>query len=215
MMARYCCVCNKKIGGWDGYYPLDKNIILCTECGSMTEHETSVEEAVQYFSELYEKNLIGKDIQEKIACKIREAHLNDEMIEQKKKEEQERQRKIVEYELNLRKHITTGLTFDGYEIVEYLGVISGDVVIGTGVFSELDASISDMFGIKADGYAIKMRKLKRNAVDILVKEAIEMGGNAIIGVDFDYVTFNNNMIGISANGTAVIIEKPEQDFKQV
>lgn len=96
-----------------------------------------------------------------------------------------------------------------------MGIISGDVVVGTGFLSELNAGISDVFGTKADGYVKKMRMVKSNAIDILVKEAIEMGGNAIIGVDFDYVTFNNNMIGISANGTAVIIEKPEQDFKQV
>ncbi len=212
MMARYCCVCNKKIGGWDGYYPLDKNIILCTECGHMTTSEVNVEEAVWYFSELYKKNIVDKNIQEKIAHKIRESHLDENT---RILENLENEQKNNEQLRNIRKHITTGLSFDGYEIVEYLGIISGDVVVGTGFLSELNAGISDVFGTKADGYVKKMRMVKRNAVDILVKEAIEMGGNAIIGVDFDYVTFNNNMIGISANGTAVTIKKPEQDFKQV
>lgn len=40
-MARYCCACNKKIGGWDSYYPLDNKNILCAECGHMTTSEVS------------------------------------------------------------------------------------------------------------------------------------------------------------------------------
>lgn len=211
-MARYCCACNKKIGGWDSYYPLDNKNILCAECGHMTTSEVSIEEAVRYFSELYKKNIADKNIQEKISYKIREAHLDENT---RILEDLERQQKNNELIGNIRKHTTTGLSFDGYDIEDYLGIISGDVVIGTGFLSELNAGISDVFGTKADGYVKKMRMVKSNAIDILVKEAIEMGGNAIIGVDFDYVAFNNNMIGISANGTAVIIEKPEQDFKQV
>ena len=41
-----------------------------------------------------------------------------------------------------------------------------------------------------------------------------MGANAVIGVDFDYLTFSNNMIGVVANGTAVNIEKISWFLKQ-
>ena len=40
-------------------------------------------------------------------------------------------------------------------------------------------------------------------------KSADKGGNAIIGVDFDYITFHGNMIGVVANGTSVIIEKVE------
>lgn len=54
-----------------------------------------------------------------------------------------------------------------------------------------------------------MRAVKDNAIDQLRARAVCQDANAVIGVDFDYITFGNNMIGVSANGTAVVIEKNE------
>ena len=45
----------------------------------------------------------------------------------------------------------------------------------------------------------------------MILKSHELGGNAIIGVDFDYITFGNNMIGVVANGTSVVIEEIADD----
>ena len=52
-----------------------------------------------------------------------------------------------------------------------------------------------------------MEKAKEAALDKMIKNSVEAGGNAIIGVDFDYITFAYNMIGVVASGTSVVIEK--------
>lgn len=52
-----------------------------------------------------------------------------------------------------------------------------------------------------------MREAKESAVKKLKIQSALVDGNAIIGINFDYINFSKNMIGVSANGTAVVIEK--------
>lgn len=89
----------------------------------------------------------------------------------------------------------------------YKGVISGQVVLGTGFLSEFSASFSDFFGMEANFFSDKLEKAKNAAKERLIEKSVLSGGNAIIGVDFDYIMFSYNMIGVIANGTSVIIEE--------
>lgn len=102
---------------------------------------------------------------------------------------------------------TTGYNFDGYKIKTYLSIISGNVVLGTGLFTEFVASIDDVFGTTSSPFENKMEKAKSLAIEKLIKQSATIGGNAIIGVDFDFFTLGNNMIAVSANGTSVVIEE--------
>lgn len=103
--------------------------------------------------------------------------------------------------------LTTGFNFDGYKITKYIAVISGNVVLGTGLFSEFVGSISDVLGTTSTPFENKMEKAKEIAIQKLIIKSATIGGNAIIGVDFDFFTLNNNMIAVSANGTSVVIEE--------
>lgn len=103
--------------------------------------------------------------------------------------------------------LTSGYNFEGYKIVSYNGIVSGEVVLGTGFLSEFSASISDLFGSVSEEFSAKMVKAKEIATLKMTNLSASKGGNAIIGVDFDYTTFGNNMIAVSANGTSVVIEK--------
>lgn len=87
------------------------------------------------------------------------------------------------------------------------GIVSGEVVIGTGFISEFAADISDIFGAHSNTFAGKMIQAKEVALEKLIRNVLIEGGNAVIGVDFDYITFENNILGVSANGTAVVIQK--------
>lgn len=136
---------------------------------------------------------------------IEERRRNEEIQKQKT---EEIEKKFLELKKNFK--LTTGYIFDGYEIAEYLGIYSGEVVLGTGFVSEFSASLSDIMGSRSNTFAKKMSAAKQGALQNLMKNALVAGANALIGIDFDYVTFENNIMGVSANGTAVIIKKEEK-----
>ncbi|WP_320977186.1 heavy metal-binding domain-containing protein, partial [Enterocloster asparagiformis] len=62
------------------------------------------------------------------------------------------------------------------------------------------------FGSQSEMFSMKLETARESALKNLVKKSVQSGGNAIIGIDFDYITFSNNMIGVVANGTSVEIE---------
>lgn len=81
-------------------------------------------------------------------------------------------------------------------------------MLGTGFLSELEASISDILGTQSEEFSIKLEKARKAALSKLIDDAMNYTEyNAIIGVDFDYITFSNNKIGVIANGTAVIAQR--------
>lgn len=148
---------------------------------------------------------------------LRNKRLEEELRISKKAEiENEELRKIEELKLkainsqtNLRnmRYITTGYNFEGFKISTYLGLISGESVLGTGFISEYKAALSDTFGIESTAFSNKLLTAKKSAINTLIESCIEIGGNAIIGIKFDYITFTNNLIGVVVDGTAVIIER--------
>lgn len=118
--------------------------------------------------------------------------------------------KKIQFKENFDTHIlTTGFNFENYKIKSYLGVISGSSVLGTGFFSEIGAGISDLLGIQSELFSEKIEKARGVALDKLKETSVRSGGNGIIGIDFDYIIFASNMIGVVANGTSVLIEKNE------
>lgn len=107
----------------------------------------------------------------------------------------------------VREHcLTTGFTFENRQIIEYLGLVSGETVIGTGFISDFKASFSDLFGTESKAYSDRLKDAKQAALYDMITDSINRGGNAIIGISYSYVAFTGNMIGISVNGTSVKIE---------
>jgi uncharacterized protein YbjQ (UPF0145 family) len=136
------------------------------------------------------------------AIKLKEL-VNQEFL-QNERIRQEEQRKKDLYNNHL---LTSGFNFEGFTIKKYNGLVSKQVIMGTGMFSELKASFSDFFGVESVTFSNKLDEAKEIALEQLINKSISLGSNAIIGVDFDYLTLTNNMLGVSVNGTSVIIEK--------
>lgn len=113
--------------------------------------------------------------------------------------------------------ITSGYNFEGYDIVSYLGHESVQVVLGTGIFSSFDASISDFFGTRSNAYEDKLNMAEKAGKEKLIEKAKSNGGNAIIGLDIDYTTFTNDVIAVIVGGTIVTIEgkMPEKEIKRI
>lgn len=224
-MANVCINCGKKIGvfAMESPYELCDGQLLCAKCAdaiwrdiknlyysndekaflaakkdilekskSMYNDET-VMAITQKIDQLYEKTLYPKFNAEEKA--------NNEKVQA--------EAALAAIKLAANQQLTTGYDFNGYNITRYVGIISGEVVLGTGFLSEFSASISDLFGAESSTFANKLETAKEAAIEKLKIKSVQKGGNAVIGVDFDYITFANNMIGVVANGTSVIIEKIE------
>ena len=103
--------------------------------------------------------------------------------------------------------ITTTPNIEGRQIVEYLGIVSGEAIMGANLFKDLFASIRDIVGGRSAAYERELVKAKEIAIQEMKERAIEMGANAILGVDLDYEVLgqNNSMLMVSASGTAVKI----------
>lgn len=126
-------------------------------------------------------------------------------MEKEKQKQQEIENRFAELENSIL--LTTGYDFQGYKIVNYINIVSSEYVIGTGIFSEFTASVTDTFGLKSSSFSNKISEAKQNVLDDMKKKTILQDGNAIIGIDFDITTFNNNMIAVLGTGTCVKIER--------
>ncbi len=109
--------------------------------------------------------------------------------------------------------VTSTLSVEGRPILQYLDVLTAEVVLGTGFLSELDAGIADFFGTRAEGFQNKLQGLRQAALHELRNRAFQTGADAIVGVDFDYMTLGSNMLVIVANGTAVKLAPIESDTR--
>ena len=105
--------------------------------------------------------------------------------------------------------VTTTNTVEGKKVTKYLGMVSGEAILGANIFKDFFAGIRDIVGGRSAAYEKELRQAKDIAVSEMIEQARTMGGNAVIAVDLDYETIGQggSMLMVSANGTAVIIEE--------
>ena len=103
--------------------------------------------------------------------------------------------------------ITTN-TVEGRKITKYIGIVSGEAILGANIFKDFFAGIRDIVGGRSAAYEEELRKAKDIALAEMTQQAQMMGGNAVIGVDLDYETIgaNGSMLMVSASGTAIVLE---------
>ena len=104
--------------------------------------------------------------------------------------------------------ITSTEAIEGRKIRDYLGIVSGDAVMGTNIFRDMFAGIRDIVGGRSAAYEKELRRAKDTAMEEMAAEAQRLGANAIIGVDLDYETVGSggSMLMVTAAGTAVTVE---------
>ncbi len=103
--------------------------------------------------------------------------------------------------------VTTTPTLEGQKIRDYLGVVTGEAILGANLFRDLFAGLRDIVGGRSASYEKELRKAREVAFEELENAAREMGANAVIGVDIDYEVLgeSNGMLMVSVSGTAVRI----------
>jgi uncharacterized protein YbjQ (UPF0145 family) len=104
--------------------------------------------------------------------------------------------------------LTTTNNIEGKKMVKYLGLVSGDAILGANIFRDFFASIRDIVGGQSAAYEAKLRKAKDIALGEMREQAKHQGANAIVGIDIDYETIgaSSSMLMVSASGTAVVVE---------
>ena len=86
--------------------------------------------------------------------------------------------------------------------------MTGEAVVGANLFRDLFAGIRDIVGGRSGAYEKELRKARNLAFEEITEAALELGANAILGVDIDYEVLGekNGMLMVSVSGTAVIVE---------
>lgn len=103
--------------------------------------------------------------------------------------------------------VTTTPTIQGREIAGYLGIVTGEVIVGANLFRDIFASITDLVGGRSGKYEEVLSRARRDAIAEMKDEAMKLGGNAVVGVDLDYEVLgqNGSMLMVSCSGTAVVL----------
>lgn len=215
-----CFLCGNKIGMFDvGAYI--NNLPICSSCDTLIRQNVNDVFAMCYTDEELDQS-------QKLIVENFQTQFSDDKLEVLKKH-------IIYikniYSNNLKKNnnpdtgsdpvsnlnaihqkkidshmLTTGYDFQGYKIEKYIGLVSGECVVGTGIIADLFSDFSDISGTKSKTFSNKMKEIKNSAIKEMVEDSIRIGGNAIIGITCDHITFSGkNMIGISVNGTSVKI----------
>ena len=104
--------------------------------------------------------------------------------------------------------MTTTPSVEGKRSVRYLGVVTGETIIGANVFRDFLAGVRDFFGGRSASYEAVLREAKDTALEEMARQAEALGANAVVGIDLDYETVggSGSMLMVTCSGTAVRVE---------
>ena len=103
--------------------------------------------------------------------------------------------------------VVTTPQLEGRSVQKYLGIVTGEAILGANIFRDFFAGIRDIVGGRSGGYEKALREARQLALAEMESEAESLGANAVIGVDIDYETVGEkgSMLMVSASGTAVVL----------
>ncbi len=103
--------------------------------------------------------------------------------------------------------LTTTPNVEGRPIKQYHGIVTAETIIGANIFKDLFAGIRDIVGGRSGTYERVIEEARTNALHELESKAMQMGANAVVGIDLDFETVGQagSMLMVVATGTAVSI----------
>ncbi len=101
--------------------------------------------------------------------------------------------------------VTTTPMVEGRPVEEYLGVVTGEAIIGANILRDIMATVRDVVGGRSEAYEEALRSARGEALREMVREAEARGAQAVVGMDLDYEVLGakNGMLMVTACGTAV------------
>jgi uncharacterized protein YbjQ (UPF0145 family) len=106
--------------------------------------------------------------------------------------------------------ISTTPNIEGHRILKYLGIVTGEAILGANFVKDFFAKFTDVLGGRSGSYERELHKARKIAFDELELQAKKLGANGVIGVDIDYEVIgltNGSMLMVSVSGTAVNYEQ--------
>jgi uncharacterized protein YbjQ (UPF0145 family) len=103
--------------------------------------------------------------------------------------------------------VTTAFDIDGYRIARNLGIVRGITVRSRSIFGNIGAILQTIVGGNITLYTELCEKARKEAYEIMVQHAEQMGANAIIGMRYDANEVSGGVTEVLAYGTACVIEK--------
>ncbi|WP_176591738.1 heavy metal-binding domain-containing protein [Sphingobium sp. EM0848] len=102
--------------------------------------------------------------------------------------------------------VSTTPTLEGRPAKEYLGIVTGEVIVGANLFRDLFASVRDIVGGRSGAYEDVLQRAREQAIGEMRTRAAVLGANAVVGVDLDYeaVGSSGSMLMVTASGTAIL-----------
>ena len=102
---------------------------------------------------------------------------------------------------------STTNSLEGKTINQYLGIVSGEVILGANIFKDLFAGVRDIVGGRSGAYEKSLQDARSAAFTEIKEKAEKLGANAVVGIDIDYETIgtNSSMLMVSVTGTAIEI----------
>ena len=104
--------------------------------------------------------------------------------------------------------MSTTNKLEGKEVKRYLGIVTGEAILGANIFKDFFAGIRDIVGGRSAAYERELQEARKIAFGEMENKANRVGATAIIGIDIDYETIgaNGSMLMVSVSGTAVLTE---------
>lgn len=104
--------------------------------------------------------------------------------------------------------VTTTPCIEGREIINYCGIVFGEVISGVNFMKDFTAGLSNFFGGRSATYEDELLSARETALREMEQRAAAMGANAVVGVDIDYEVLgaDNGMLMVTASGTAVVVK---------
>jgi len=99
--------------------------------------------------------------------------------------------------------LTTTPGIDGQPVRAYLGLVTGEAIMGANIVRDIFASITDIVGGRSGAYETKLNEARRIAIDEMAEQARGLGADAVVGIDLDYEVIRDGMLMVAASGTAV------------
>ena len=101
--------------------------------------------------------------------------------------------------------LTTTPTIEGRTIIEYKGVVFGEVITGVNFIKDIKASIRDVIGGRSRSYESELINACSQALKELEERARQLNADAVVGIDLDYEVLGEGggMMMVSVSGTAV------------
>jgi len=101
--------------------------------------------------------------------------------------------------------MTTTPLIEGKPVKEYLGIVTGEAIMGANIVRDFFATVTDIVGGRSGAYETKLSQARKVALQEMAEDARKLGANAVIGIDIDYEVVRDGMMMVTASGTAVRI----------